>query len=158
MTYYQDFTPCRYFDGNMGRSDWACRLIAIGWLEHPHAFTVGEVSSAVLEKLSQLLDDFVAANFFGTTFRGLQMCSLCAASGAPSKVMGTSFINLFIPHGGFVFVAPGGIHHYLSSHSYSPPEAFVSAVMGCPSPLTDEYRHIVRAANRGFEAPLYKDR
>jgi hypothetical protein len=67
-----------------------------------------------------------------------------------------SHINLFIPHRGFVFVAPGRVDHYIEVHQYLPPESFIDALLTCPSPLSVEYRDAIRASNRGVDAPLFK--
>ncbi|MFZ5439663.1 MAG: ATP-binding protein [Myxococcota bacterium] len=47
---------------------------------------------------------------------------------------------LFVPSPDEVFVAPELISHYIESHDYLPPEAFIAAVMRCPSVDSDEYR------------------
>jgi hypothetical protein len=53
-----------------------------------------------------------------------------------------------------VYLAPGGIPHYIEVHSYLPPSEFVAAVLRCPDCGTNEYRDALRLANRGNEPPL----
>ena len=140
MAYYKDFTVCDYVDGSM----WTCRLIAIGWIEHSKSYPKGNADLLFIRKVNTLRANFLDA-FPHKCFRGLHDCSLCEAAGR----LEDSHFNLYIPLGGLVFVAPGRIDHYLEVHNYLPPESFISAVMDCPSPLTEEYRELMRAANRG---------
>jgi hypothetical protein len=152
MTYYKDFTPCTYFDGH----SWLCRLMAIGWLEHGKPFPKGRLSNLVVERVNVLRDQFFKA-FPSLAFRGLHQCSLCAERKQSDATLAQSHINLFIPHRGFVFIAPARIDHYMQVHDYCPPESFIEALLDCPSPLSLEYRIAVQASNRGVVPPLFKD-
>ena len=117
MAYYKDFTPCTYFE----ESRWLCRLMAIGWIERGKPFPKGRTDNAVIERIHMLRDEFRAA-FPSIVFRGLHTCSLCAACNAGGATLDQSHINLFIPHCGFLFVAPARIDHYIQAHDYLPPE------------------------------------
>jgi hypothetical protein len=127
--------------------------MAIGWIEHSKSYPVGEVDASLISKVNLLRADFRKA-FPHEVFRGLHRCSLCVAARHTEATLEDSHINLFIPLGGFVFVAPGRIDHHMEVHRYLPPESFIGAVMNCPSPLADEYFQALKAANRGFDAPL----
>ena len=151
MTYYKDFTVCGYFP----QDAWLRRLMAVGWIEHGKPFEKGHVPAGVVEKLQFLRGEFKEA-FPGVLFRGLHGCTVCESSSSGPVWLSGSHVNLFIPHHGFVFVAPGRIDHYIEAHGYQPPESFVSSVLTCPSPSSLEYRELLRAANRGIDAPLYE--
>jgi hypothetical protein len=150
MAYYRDFTVCGYFP----QDQWLCRLMAVGWIERGKPFDKGGVPNGVIEKLRLLRGEF-AEVFPRVLFRGLHSCTVCEHSSA-GDVLSDSHVNLFIPHQGFVFVAPGRVDHYVETHGYRPPDSFVSSVLACPSPSSFEYRELLRAANRGVEAPLYE--
>jgi hypothetical protein len=150
MTYFQDMTVCTYFDRS-DYSHWACRLMAIGWLESCNEFSRGPADSRLLERLSALRIEFGKA-FPGITLRGLHRCSLCATK----ETLLESHINLFIPTIGFVYAAPGRIDHYIAAHGYALPEDFARAAAECPSPTSTEYREAMSAANRHYDAPIFR--
>jgi hypothetical protein len=151
MTYYKDFTVCHYF--NTG--DWLCRLMAVGWLEQWKPFPRGEVPIGAVERLWLLRQEFKEA-FPHILFRGWHNCTICEYTSGATTPLKDSHINLFIPCEGFVFVAPGRIDHYIECHGYQPPESFLNAVLECPSPLSNKYREMIRAVNRGYDPPLYE--
>jgi hypothetical protein len=152
LAYFQDMTVCTYFPAP-ATSEWACRLMAIGWVEAHHEFSTGFVNPRFLEKVALLRREFNTIRFPDINFRGLHACSLCANN----ELLGDSHVNLFIPTSGFVYVSPARIDHYVETHRYAPPEHFVEAVIQCPSPMSVEYRAAMSAANRGYEAPLFRD-
>jgi hypothetical protein len=153
MTYFKDMSVCTYF----GRGDWACRFMAIGWLESGRPYVKGTVNPGLLQKLIELRREFGEIGFPGTMFRGLHGCTLCARGYDAPLMLLESHINLFIPAEGFVYVAPGRIDHYIETHGYAPPEYFVEAVMNCPSPSSQSFRDAMARANRGYDAPLYQE-
>ncbi len=130
--------------------------MAIGWIEHSKHYPEGDFDPFLISKMNSLRADFREA-FPHEVFRGLHGCSLCEAARHKETTVEDSHVNLFIPLGGFVFAAPGRIDHHMEVPRYLPPESFISAVMNCPSPLTDEYIQALKAANRGFDAPLRRD-
>ena len=87
-------------------------------------------------------------------FRGGKDCSLCVANSLPPPGPIWSQENVFVPGSGVVYVAPGGIPHYIEVHAYLPPLEFVDAVLLCPDCGTSEYRLALRTANRGNPEPL----
>src|SRR4029077_19004278 len=95
-------------------------VIAVGWLERGHDYTVGEVSAELYDKVEALLVDpwqpAVAA--------GSHACDLCLYKG---EKRGTK--NLFVPDQARIFVCPELILHYMNAHRYRPPDEFCEAVM-----------------------------
>jgi len=87
-------------------------------------------------------------------FRGVKDCSLCLAAGLRSPGPIWSQENVFIPGSGVVYVAPGGIVHYVEMHEYLPSSEFVESVLSCPDPHSAEYYEALRVSNRGIEPPL----
>jgi hypothetical protein len=85
--------------------------------------------------------------------RGLHACSLCEDKG----LLSGSHINLFVPTAGFVYAAPARIDHYIEVYLYAPPQHFIDALIECPSPKSAEYRAARAAANRGYDAPIFRD-
>lgn len=150
MTYYADFTVCDYFPSG----EWLCRLIAVGWIEHGRPFETGEVRSDLSSRIRKLREE-LRHLLPEEAFRGLHDCSICRASRAEPSQLEGSDVNLFIPHRGFIFVAPGRVDHYIDHHGYLPPESFIDSVVACPSPSSDAYRDLLSAANRGVEAPFF---
>jgi hypothetical protein len=146
--YYKDFTVCDYFRAD----DWLCRLIAVGWLEYGKPYDTGDVNRNVIAKVRDLRPEFAQVV---PLFRGLHSCSICERAGDGRALLEGSHVNLFIPHQGFVFVAPGRVDHYIEAHRYLPPESFMASLLKCPSPLSVEYREAMRAANRGDDAPIF---
>ena len=130
--------------------------MAIGWIERGNHFPKGRTDNVVLERIHALRDEFRTA-FPSIVFRGLHACSLCSAGNAGGATLDQSHINLFIPHRGFVFVAPARVDHYIQAHEYLPPESFAEALLACPSPLSPEYRSAIQASNRGVDAPLFRN-
>jgi len=150
MTYYKDFTECTYFNNK----EWQCRLMAIGWLENGKPYDKGSVYSDVLDKIKLLNKEFRKA-FPEIVFRGLHGCSLCKEKSNKENHLDNSCVNLFIPHQGFVFVAPGRIDHYIEEHGYKPPQSFIDSVLECHPPISIQYKNAMKSSNRGVNVPLY---
>lgn len=153
MVYIPDLDACRYFLGPFDRANWSVPLGAVGWLEHPHPFTSGTVARTVISKLEAMVEQARSAYSF-SSFMGVMSCSICLFAGLPSPGPVWSQENIFVPGRGIVYVAPGGIVHYIQAHSYLPPSEFVEAVLQCPDLGTNEYREALRLANHGIEPPL----
>jgi hypothetical protein len=148
-----DLDLCRYHPGPLDAENWTSPLLAVGWLEHPHGFTSGVTEKALVEKLYAMLEKIQSA-YFHYQFRGVVDCSLCLASGHPFPIPRYSQTNIFVPGHDVVYVAPGGIVHYIEAHAYLPPEQFVDAVLRCPDCLSDEYCAALVRSNRGKELPI----
>jgi hypothetical protein len=125
VAYFDDMTPCTYFDR------WQDRLTAVGWLAPGRAYQKGEVSeeffSALVMMLKKPWQPFVAA--------GYEPCRFCRFSRGTAKLryldteISIGSNNLFVPDDRQVFVAPSMIAHYIDSHEYQPPLEFQSAVV-----------------------------
>ena len=165
--HYSDLELCTYGSRALDAANWAVPLRAVGWLEHPNPFDevprrwwstwwprAGGVHRDVIKRLEQLVRQ-TREQFSQLAFLGVHTCSLCVAAGNNGKREGGwSQENLIIPGDGEVFVAPGGILHYVLEHSYLPPERFIQAVMRCPPCGSSEHLDALRAANGGKEIPL----
>lgn len=149
----KDLDLCRYHTGPFDADNWSVPLRAVGWLEHPQHFTTGLTSSEFASKLRMIVEHVRSAYpHFG--FRGVEVCSLCLAVGLKSPGPIWSQENIFIPGSSVVYVAPGGIVHYVEMHEYLPPSGFVESVLSCPDPCSKEYYEALRASNAGIEPPL----
>ncbi len=148
-----DLEICRYHTGPFDPSNWLVPLLAVGWLEHPQPFISGALTSAAFSKLKALVEQTREA-YPHYYFRGVKSCSFCLFAGLPSLGPDWSRENIFVPGAGAVYVAPGGIVHYIEAHSYLPPPEFVGAVLLCPACGSNEYHEALRLTNRGIEPPL----
>ncbi len=141
MTYYPDLSPCSYFDERN-----ADKLVAVGWLEENHSYTLGELSESFVDKLIDLLVKPWAPMYF----MGFHDCPFCTPPEGPYKLVykGTTIqvgsYNLFVPSDGFLYVAPSLIAHYILSHGYAPPAEFYEAVMRCPPMRSREYLDAIK--------------
>jgi len=125
MTHIRDLEPCTYFGTKASRC-----LVAVGWLDARVSYERGPASTHFVEKLALLAHD--AWEF--SVFCGSHRCTLDSCESRPSESR-----NLFIPTDAFIYAAPQMVLHYVQDHSYSPPPAFVSAVLDCPTMNSDEY-------------------
>lgn len=147
MAYYQDFTECDY----CRNYEFACRLMAVGWIERGFPFDRGSVPEDFLGAFKKLRQGFQEMFFYGTVFRGGHECSLCG------WVLDGSHLNLYVPHGGFIFLATRALDHYVEHHDYRPPDSFIESVYRCPDPRSIEYREEIKSSNRGYDAPEFFD-
>lgn len=108
---------------------------AIGWLDGAHDFPRGTVSPIFFERLGELASD----PFEPFTAGGWHDCTVCQFAEARDGR------NLFVPSGGFLYVAPVLIVHYIAAHSYTPPTEFVRAVEACPDTRSMEYKKLFLA-------------
>lgn len=154
--YAADLSLLRYSDGCFDFENWACPLLAVGWLDYPHPFNIGKVRRDFFLRLSEQLwlTDQV---FMNEHFRGLHECSLCSAKGHVDTSIPTSYRNMFVPGDGVVYVVPGGITHYIELHRYAPPDEFVTAVLQCPDLESRDYIEALTRANNNTPPPLEDD-
>jgi len=146
MSWFDDLSPCDYFG-----AEHAATCKAVGWLEDGREFRRGRADGRFVHKLVLL---------FGETnplekSTDPHYCSLCAFSrgpsefhlfqspGMPSVPMGNR--NLFVPGGGFLYIAPSLVLHYIDAHQYLPPDEFIKAVLECPPTRSQEYQKAVQA-------------
>jgi hypothetical protein len=124
--HFEDLTPYIY-----GLKSAIGGVRNVGWLELGSPFRAGQCDSRVGQLLTAHYDQ-LAAN----RARGFHRCSICARDSVePSVVVnGESVVlgaaELWVPgQGGEIYAAPDLVIHYLSSHTYLPPDSFVAAVL-----------------------------
>jgi len=139
---------CTYHNGPFDAKNWSVPLLAVGWLEYPKPYTQGDVPSNLISKLESMVQQTRAA-YLHIVFRGTMDCTFCKLAGPI-----WSQENLFVPGNHVVYVAPGGIVHYVRDHSYSPPQEFIDAALRCSDCQSGEYQKELTRANQGREAPL----
>jgi hypothetical protein len=98
-------------------------------------------------KLAALVDEPIIISL------GFHDCSLCAETGTQTSGFIWSRI-VYIPGDAEVFVAPGGVAHYVESHTYLPPATFVEAVLKCPDPDSPAYWAAMTKSNAGVRPPI----
>jgi hypothetical protein len=59
--------------------------------------------------------------------------------------------NLWVPGNDVIYVAPELILHYIQEHRYRPPDEFISAVLRCPDPKTQQYLDALVDIDPGFK-------
>jgi hypothetical protein len=153
LVHVADLDVFRYHSGPFEPQNWAVPLRAVGWLEHPQPFTTGNITSSVISKLKAIVEQTRSA-YSQYTFRGVKSCSFCLFAGLSEPGPIWSQENIFVPGAGVVYVSPGGIVHYIESHSYLPAHEFVEAVLRCPDCRSNEYRTALCIANGGIEPPM----
>ena len=131
--------------------EWAVPLRAVGWLEHPEPYPTGTAPTELVAKLAALADEPLVISM------GFHACSLCAETGIETTGIPWSRI-VFIPGDGEVFVAPGGVVHYVESHSYLPPARFIEAVLHCPDPASAAYWAAMTKSNADVAPPIGQPR
>jgi hypothetical protein len=153
FVHIKDLDLCRYHTGPFDAGNWSVPLRAVGWLEHPEPFASGIAPNACVPKLKTMVEQ-VRSAYPHCGFRGAKHCSHCTAAGLKSPGPIWSQENVFVPGSGAVYVAPGGIIHYVEMHSYLPPQEFVESVLRCPDLRSKEYHDALCASNAGIEPPL----
>jgi hypothetical protein len=93
------------------------KIVAIGWLDRGHEFSVGQTPLDFRDVLRRLCEQPVRRT------RGFHNCPFCTGE----QVRGNGEIDV-LGQDRRVFVAPSMVSHYVDRHSYRPPEAFVQAV------------------------------
>jgi SseB protein N-terminal domain len=92
-------------------------IIAVGWLDCHHPFTMGDTTLQFQNKLGKLSANPVRR------MRGFHKCDLCN-----DDMRGNGEVHVRGSKGK-VFVAPALISHYVVVHHYQPPKEFTEAVM-----------------------------
>jgi hypothetical protein len=151
--YIEDLELCRYHVGAFDAKNWSVPLRAVGWLEYPAKYRSGESLNQLIPKLKEMVEQVHSA-FRHCCFRGVMTCSWCRANGIQSPGPIWSQESVFVPGDGVVYVAPGGIIHYIERHSYLPPTEFIEAVLRCPDLRSEEYYEALYAANNDKVPPL----
>jgi hypothetical protein len=110
------------------------RIRGVGWLDAQHPYSRGPVNPEFLDRLKQYAALSVQSEkvLRWGMFLGGHLCEFC------EKVYGS--LNCGVPFKGLLFVFPELMVHYVGTHSYLPPDVFVTAVMQAPLPGSPEYR------------------
>lgn len=113
----------------------AATLRAVGWLGRD--YPQGPVPVAFYRKLAELC----AAPWQPAVAAGVHACALCQYDGPHSSGA------LYVPSEGegLIYVAPMAITHYIASHWYQPPPAFIAAVLACPPMRSMAYHRALLA-------------
>ncbi len=144
MTWYPDLGPIDYFPVRD-----ASTLRAVGWLNAEHEFDAGPTTTDDFERLCELFVDPWKPPWSAA---GYHQCELCAHTGGPSSIhfrdhtIHIGLVNLFVPSGELIYVAPSLILHYVDAHHYRPPEEFLAAVRACPPMRSMEFKRALLAA------------
>ncbi len=140
MSYYEDLTVYAYKKKYINENTYN-----IGWLDINEQYTKGKVPKIFIDKLWRYcLIKLVE-------MRGFHTCNLCQnIYKVPLTIkienislkLGTSEIRVFGKNK--IYAAPNLIYHYITEHSYQPPEEFISAVINGPSPESDIYKELIK--------------
>jgi hypothetical protein len=115
--YYEDLSAYSYLEV---MPPFGC--VNIGWLDIKYKYTSGIVSENIVSKLS------ILCKCPARLTRGAHRCQFCD----PSKpAMGNGEV-LIASSKGIVYAAPVLICHYIGTHHYRPPNAFLLAVLDAP--------------------------
>lgn len=99
---------------------------AVGWLGPPHPFAQAPASPVFLASLAR----HVETAWSPASTVGLSHCPFCDQP--IRRGTWSQSEALWIPTLEAVYVAPAAVLHFVSEHSYAPPEEFVQAVLDCP--------------------------
>jgi len=143
MAYFPDLSTYAYVPS----SAQAITTQNVGWLALGHDFTIATPSESLLERLWE----FCAVSVWPT--RGMHFCPFCEEErpyrgerGGVQLALGSAEIRVFGRTGQLAFASPNLIYHYVASHNYSPPPAFLEAVEAGPRPVSPEYREMLARA------------
>jgi len=126
MAFFDDLSECSYFQDLSLPA-----LVAVGWLERGRPYSRGDAGSEVRRRLKEFRD----ARWHLTAYLGGHYCDLCTENESLhwSTDDAYSKTDLFIPGEGVIYAAPEGICHYVTEHSYHPPNVFCEAVLTAPA-------------------------
>ncbi len=127
MTFIKDLGPCRYLPLECEA------LVAVGWVDADADYPRGVVPEQSFLKLK----DLCRSPWQPVVAAGGHACNLCQFD-AP-----TFSANVFVPHGGKIYVAPVAVVHYIAAHRYLPPPVFIEAVLACPSIQSIDYKRAI---------------
>jgi hypothetical protein len=135
MVWYEDLKPYVYWDELT-----IPEILNVGWLSKTHDFPKGTVPEALIEKLEQILPSRSNSysQFIVNVMRGFFHCEFCSAMSDEmhtrneTQQLFLGHSDLLIPHAvqdGCYFIAPTLVYHYITAHSYQPPQPFIDAVL-----------------------------
>jgi hypothetical protein len=137
MTYFPDGSPYEYFADDATEETWEGgdirSAINVGWLSEDRPYPHGDVPAELVRALARLCRQGL------NRMRGFHYCEFCdrasgqfpepAVAGDESGefVVGSAEIRVPSPSGA-IFAAPDMIIHYVTEHSYRPPDEFLEAL------------------------------
>lgn len=142
MAYYPDLSPYTY-----ASPDAEPKTLNVGWLDVAYPYPRGDVPGPFLERLWRFCRMPIHM------MRGFHTCELeggCSLGLPPEIQRGDEVLRV-----GFgeirvfgadeeVYAAPNLIYHYVATHHYLPPEAFVASVLQGPLPGSPAYEALAR--------------
>ncbi|MEU5647107.1 hypothetical protein [Streptomyces milbemycinicus] len=130
MTHYADLSPYAYPAGSVPEG---IEAVNVGWLEPGEEFPRGTVPEEFVRSLALLCRDDPQMQM-----RGWHRCALPHLDGKDEYPMviqvGEDRISLgsaevrVVGRDGRWLIAPNLVHHYVTAHSYLPPEEFIDAI------------------------------
>jgi hypothetical protein len=117
MTWFEDLTQYTY----LGSHPTTPPTLNVGWLSRDRHFAQGHVPQRFVSRLHEL-----CAHARTRQTRGLHACELCPVLNNDNT--GSAEIRA-VGANGTRYAAPTLILHYVTEHSYAPPQVFVEAVL-----------------------------
>jgi len=148
VTYLMDLSPCWYLD-----EDGSLGLVSVGWLSKEHDFARGCIPPEFRERLVALMGD----TYCPSLFLGSHLCDFCAPVNAHPFDLSYPHgcANLLVPGPDVIYACPALIVHYIDAHGYQPPDAFVMAVLQCPTVASEMYfRRLLEINDAGWRSEL----
>lgn len=128
--YYRDLS--RYKNQEYVSPELFKEVYNVGWLGTEHSFPTGEANPNLLIKIKSLLLERRGGAHL-VLERGIRSCPFCKHSIAiPRKNLSDWNLGIgeiWIPFNGKVYASPDMIFHFISEHSYKPPQIFEKAVL-----------------------------
>ena len=127
MAYFEDLTAYSYM-GEIPDQN----LLNVGWLEKGYEYPQGSVEPEVLSLILML-----ASKSPTRRSRGFHVCPFCSNNSFGLPVIDTSGKRLLLGSaeirvkgkGDLTYACPDLIYHYISVHSYLPPQEFIDSLM-----------------------------
>ncbi len=120
---YPDLTPCDY-----SKDRFTELPTAVGWLGEDD-YRRGAVEKKFVRKLIKIYQESPFRE--DLHYRGLHPCPYCGVDGETDSPFGIVHIgarNILIPSGETLYYSPSTIIHYITDHSYAPPDCFLQAI------------------------------
>jgi hypothetical protein len=123
IMYFADLTLCSY--GGVREQNG----LTVGWLDKLHGFPRGPVPTGFVERLAEICIRPAVKHM------GCHVCEFCDPRPDMTDQIDreagsrSSTVIRVVGRDGSVYFSPAMICHYITRHSYQPPEDFVRAVM-----------------------------
>jgi hypothetical protein len=114
MAFFPDLSPHTY------TPDCGLEVVNVGWLDEGNEFPTGSTSPKFHAALLELCKRPIYEH------RGVHECWFCLAM--HRRLEGNGQIRVQGKNGVW-YVAPTMVHHYVTCHSYLPPQEFIDAVL-----------------------------